>query len=73
MAYIIQDTIQNTSEVSIKIFDILGSVITEFENEMFNQGSHLATIPLDLDNGQYFIRIEKDGNLLGTQKFVVIN
>jgi len=63
--------LNNSGEVSIKIYDIYGKLALERES-YFSEGDHMILIPNTLSNGQYILSIDQGKNRIGVQNFTVV-
>ncbi|MCK4256320.1 T9SS type A sorting domain-containing protein [candidate division WOR-3 bacterium] len=58
--------------VSIKVYDITGSLVSLLADKRFNSGNHTLKLNTDgLASGVYFLRMDS-GDFSGTRKFLVI-
>ncbi|MCK4255358.1 T9SS type A sorting domain-containing protein, partial [candidate division WOR-3 bacterium] len=65
-------TIPNNEQVSIKIYDVTGSLISILTKERLNTGKHTLTINTDeLVSGVYFLKMVV-GKYSGARKFLVL-
>ena len=65
--------VSTETNVSIKIFNIMGEMISELINNKYNPGYHevIYNVPDGLSSGVYFYRIEA-GEFVQTKKMVLI-
>ncbi|MCK4255518.1 T9SS type A sorting domain-containing protein, partial [candidate division WOR-3 bacterium] len=65
-------TIPKNEHISVKIYDITGSLISKLVDENLNSGTHYLIIDTDnLSSGVYFLKMDT-GNLCHTAKFLVL-
>ncbi|MCK4255687.1 T9SS type A sorting domain-containing protein, partial [candidate division WOR-3 bacterium] len=65
-------TLLKNEKVSIKIYDVTGSLVKTLADERFNAGKHYITINTDkLVSGVYFLKMDA-GEFSGTRKFLVV-
>ena len=64
-------SLNNSGEVSIKIYDIYGKLALERES-YFSEGDHMILIPNTLSNGQYILSIDQGENRIGVHNFTVV-
>jgi len=59
--------------LNVKVYNTLGALAKEYENELFNQGNNTTQIDVSgLPNGVYFAQIvSTEGIITGTRRFVI--
>jgi hypothetical protein len=65
-------TIDNPSKIAIFVMDILGNVVWTLPEATYDPGKQLLSGALDLDYGQYIVKVLKNGSVCKTQKILVI-
>jgi len=65
-------SIRNNEHVSVKVYDVTGSLVTKLVDESLTAGAHTLTIDTEsLTSGVYFLKMDA-GTFSGTRKFVVM-
>lgn len=82
VAYLYLDPVSNTlylsitldkpAKVSIIVLDILGTAVWSLPESTYDSGKQLISGVLNLDNGQYIVKVLKNGAVYKTQKILVI-
>ncbi len=60
-------TLGNTSNVKIDLYDKTGSLIRNFFYGNINSGTHKLTLPSELANGIYFVRLRIDDTVISSK------
>ena len=65
-------TLFDPSKVSIVILDILGNIVWTLPETTYDPGRQIVSGSLNLDYGQYIVKVLKNGYVYKTQKILVI-
>ena len=65
-------TLDDPAKVSIIVLDILGTEVWTLPETTYDSGKQLLSGALNLNNGQYIVKVLKDGAVCKTQKILVI-
>jgi len=61
--------LNNSQEISIIIYDVIGSKVSELNAENYTAGSHSVSLPVnDLEGGQYFISLVQGAEVVKVLK-----
>ena len=72
--FIIPLSLENNNKVSINIYNILGSKVSETKKMHLSSGNHLIMKNIDFKKGQYFVVVENElGEIITSQKLTVTN
>ena len=64
----------SNNKVSINIYNILGSKVSETKKMHLSSGNHLIMKNIDFKKGQYFVVVENElGEIISSQKLTVTN
>ena len=73
-SFIIPLYLENNNKVSINIYNILGSKVSETKKMHLSLGNHLIMKNIDFNKGQYFVVVENElGEIITSQKLTVTN
>jgi len=64
--------LDKNAEISIGIYNIIGVQIQQIPATFLEAGNRLLSANINLKSGQYFVRVERDGITVKTQKITVI-
>lgn len=65
-------TLDKSAKVTIIVLDILGTAVWSLPETTYDSGKQLISGILNLDNGQYIVKVLKNGIVYKTQKILVI-
>ncbi|MFH0864600.1 MAG: hypothetical protein V1904_00285 [Bacteroidota bacterium] len=65
-------TLENPARIKILILDIVGTLVWSLPETTYDQGKQLLSGVLNLDYGQYIVKVLKNGSVYKTQKILVI-
>lgn len=65
-------TLDNPARISLIVLDILGNVVWSLPETTYDPGKNLLSGVLNLDYGQYIVKVLKNGSVYKTQKILVI-
>lgn len=67
----LQMNIPSASDITLRVFDVIGRVVSAENLTINSAGEHMMTLPLDLASGVYFISVRSDEQEI-VKKFVVV-
>lgn len=65
-------TLEDPARIKILILDIVGTLVWSLPETTYDQGKQLLSGVLNLDYGQYIVKVLKNGSVYKTQKILVI-
>lgn len=65
-------TLDDPARITLIILDILGNVVWSLPETTYDPGKQLISGVLNLDYGQYIVKVLKNGSVYKTQKILVI-
>lgn len=65
-------TLDNPAKISVMVLDILGTEVWTLPETTYDSGKQLLSGALNLNNGQYIVKVLKNGAVCKTQKIFVI-
>ncbi|HNW97424.1 MAG TPA: hypothetical protein PKK00_03300 [Bacteroidales bacterium] len=64
--------LDNSAKISLLVLDIIGNVVWSIPETRYDMGKVLLSGALDLNHGQYIVKVLKNGNVYKTQKILLI-
>ncbi|MEE9439899.1 MAG: T9SS type A sorting domain-containing protein [Saprospiraceae bacterium] len=65
--------IKKSQNVSISVYNILGSKIMTLVDKRFGSGKHTESFQVTLDEGIYFVNLQIDGKEIANKKIIFLN